>query len=499
MKEKTSTLPLLPLVLDRVPKGLRLALSQEGVPWVSRKASAVAGRFVLFDSKENGKNGRVGPRVVATGQTSIDVDMLRDGEAVDPFEAILDDGAVRMVWKLTARGLADTTVAEEVSRYDKRAIRDRMLRRLQKKVESHDGLWLRLAPVPFPYRTAFHLRVDHDAFNPGDFQRLLDTLVGYESATTHYLNGRALEVAPAEAISRLEGLDVGSHGYYHHTYRSEAENVKNIKRGIDTLGRLGLDPVGFVAPHGRYNGSLQAAMASLDISHSGEFGLTYDDWPFWPVRKEEKSHGPSHDVLQIPVHPICLGLFDDPEKWFDYFVKEAEARCHAGEPLFFYGHPTGRLGRYPELLSQSLATIDRMETVWKTTARRFAEWWRVRAMVKLSVRREGGMILVRREGLRPKFRLAVELFREDRSALIAMEEPELRFSPESIAWQRREGLDSLERPIGRPCWLGLRERFKQAIDWEKETPIDEIVFENWRGLCKRTLRKLLADGPARRF
>lgn len=490
---KLSILPLLPLVLDRVPRGLRLALSQEGVPWVSRKTSAIAGRFVLYDSQASDNKKPARPVALSPGQTRIDIQELRDDEPIDPFTALVDDRAVRMTWDLASRNLPGTTVSEEVSRYDKRAIRDRLLQRLRQRIESHDGLWLRLAPVPFPYRTAFHFRVDHDAFDPNDFDRLLDSLAGYENAVTHYLNGRALENFTDDAIARLRGWDVGSHAYYHHTYRTEEENVQNLERGIETIVRRGIDPVGFVAPCGRYNSSLQAAMARLGISHAGEFGLAYDDWPFWPARKQDASTRLAHDVLQIPVHPICLGLFEDPHQWLDYLIREAQARYQVGEPLFFYGHPTGRLGRYPELLTQFLKTIDQMETVWKTTARRMAEWWRVRAMVKLSVRREGGMVIVRREGPRPKFRLAVETFRGERSALIAMEEPELRFSPESIAWQRSVSLDHLKRPIGQPCRFGLRDRFKQAIDWEKETPIEEILLDGWRGQCKRTFRKMFSD------
>ena len=492
----TSKLPLLPLVLDRVPPGLRLALSQEGVPWVSRKTSAIAGRFVLYDSQT--KNGKkpAQPVAISPGQTRIDIHELRAGEPVDPFMALTDDRAVRMAWDLAEHDLPETTVSEEVSRYDKRAIRDRLLRRLRQRIESHGGLWLRLSPVPFPYRTAFHLRVDHDRFDPGDFNRLLDTLAGYENCVTHYLNGQAVDHFSDDAIARLDGLDVGSHGYYHHTYRTVEENLQNLRRGIETISRRGIDPVGFVAPCGRYNASLQAAMATLGISHAGEFGLAYDDWPFWPVRKGSGSTDPAHDVLQIPVHPICLGLFDDPQSWLDHWTREAQARYSAGEPLFFYGHPTGRLGRYPELLARFLHVIDGMETVWKTTAHRMAEWWRARATVRLSVHREGDTLVVRREGPRPKFRLAIELFRKDRSALVAMQDAELRFAPEAIAWQRHATFTDLKRPAGHPCRLSLRDRLKRAIDWEKETPIEEILLDDWRSRCKRTLRELFRNRAA---
>jgi len=65
-------LPLLPLVLDDVPRGLRLALAQEGVPYCDRRHHARDGRFVLFDSR----SGRC--RAPLPGQIVIDVDLLRE-------------------------------------------------------------------------------------------------------------------------------------------------------------------------------------------------------------------------------------------------------------------------------------------------------------------------------------------------------------------------------------------------------------------------------------
>ena len=38
-----------------------------------------------------------------------------------------------------------------------------------------------------------------------------------------------------------------------------------------------------------------------------------------------------------------------------------------GEPVFLYGHPTGRLGRYPEVLRAVFETVDGFGAVWKTT------------------------------------------------------------------------------------------------------------------------------------
>ena len=51
-------LPLLPLVLDNVPLGLRLALAQEGIPCQDRAVGMPEGRFVLCDSQRGPAAGR---------------------------------------------------------------------------------------------------------------------------------------------------------------------------------------------------------------------------------------------------------------------------------------------------------------------------------------------------------------------------------------------------------------------------------------------------------
>src|SRR5207244_3181934 len=98
-----------------------------------------------------------------------------------------------------------------------------------------------------------------------------------------------------EALARLRGGDVGSHGYWHHTYADADDNLRNVARGIEVLRAAGIEPSGFVAPHGRFNGGLLDALQRLGVTHSSEFALAYDDWPFFP-------RGSS--LLQIPVHPV---------------------------------------------------------------------------------------------------------------------------------------------------------------------------------------------------
>ena len=283
-----TSLPLLPLVLDDVPQGLRQALAQEGVPCCDRRQGPAEGRFVLFDSRTQ-RRCPLGP-----GQVAIDVGRLRGRCSRDPFQELVDERAAAHQWQVG--GLA---ITEEVAAVDKRAVRREVLDALRLRIEEQGGVWIRLAAFPFPYRSAFNFRLDYDHYHPDGFSSTLAAIAGSESSTSHYVNGSAF-ASCGDALARLRGLDVGSHGFWHHTYRTVEENLRNVGRGIATLNAAGIEPSGFVAPHGRFNRTLLIALETLGITHSSEFGLAYDELPF--------AVG-SGAVLQIPIHPVCLEIF----------------------------------------------------------------------------------------------------------------------------------------------------------------------------------------------
>ncbi len=493
-------LPLLPLVLDNVPPGLRRALAQEGVPFADYVPGPPRGRFLLYDSRSR--------RLAAPveGQTSIDVDQFRwppfantsiAGSAVlnvDPFAAVVDDKPARFHWRI-----AGIDICEEVSRFDKREVRRELMARLRRAVEEQGGVWLRAAAFPFPYRSAFNFRIDYDDYDRADFDATLDAIGGHEDSTSHFINAAAHREA-GEAWRRFRGLDVGSHGYWHHTYRSEEENLQNIRRGVEEIESHGIAVSGFVAPMGRFYPSLLSALAKLNITHSSEFGLAYDDLPFFA-----DENGP----LQIPIHPICLGLFldaarnrqttDAAEKGRilaavnaarDHLVSIARRRYRAGEPIFLYGHPTGRLGRYPHLLRDVFQTVGEFGAVWRTTMTQFAGWWRARQSVELSVSRRGEQFTVSAKNLPKNYNFGVEYFRERHVALMPLDGPALSFSPGALAYENRDTI-RVFRPARVDRSQGIKGSIRRLIDWERITPLEEIAATTWQNRAKRTLRRLL--------
>ncbi len=480
------TLPLLPLVLDAAPPGLQMALDQEGVPTVDRALAPLAGQFVMGDSRR----GLSEP--LAAGQTLIDLHPLRVAFPSDPFAALTDETAARFQWRV-----GSINVSEEIARVDKRALRRRLMAGLRAQILTAGGVWIKLAAWPFPYRSAFNFRLDHDEFDQDDFSAVLEALCGHEAAVSHYLCGSTHELE-RPALRQLRGHDVGSHGYWHHTYYEAQDNLKNIRRGIEALQAAGLQPSGYVAPHGRFNRGLLWAMQSLGITHSSEFALGYDDLPFYP---------PDSSVLQIPVHPICLGLLLEALRLSRGQPREVQAasetaaahlaeavanKYHAGEPVFLYGHPDGRLGRYPQVLRQTLDAAAGYSGLWRTDRTTIARWWRQRASVRIVVCEDAAGFLVRSYDMPREFPVALEFWRGEHVALMPLAPGEMRFSQEALAYERR-------RPVALPHAVridgphDLKANFKRYLDWEKATPVSEISTGSLRGWLKKTLRKVTRE------
>ena len=478
------SLPLLPLVLDDVPRGLRQALIQEGIPFRDRRPGRPEGRFVLHDSRTETR------WALSPGQTAIDIDRLRGDWEEDPLEMLSDCSSSRFRWEID--GLS---VTEEIARVDKREVRRKVLQQLRARIEASGGIWLRVSPFPFPNRSAFNFRIDYDAYDPDDFRATLGALADHEHATSHFINGAAFEPHRG-ALRRICGLDVGSHGYWHHTYKTLDENVRNIRRGIETLRSAAIEPSGFAAPLGRFNGQLLGALKKLGVAHSSEFALAYDELPFFPG---------AGDLLQIPIHPVCLGLFLDAAREArlqsaaeidrvvdlagDHFNRVIRSKYGLGEPIFLYGHPTGRLGRYPRAMHRIFDTVSQLGAVWETTLSEFAHWWRVRAGVRLTATRERNRFVVRIHRQPDEYPLGIEFCRGEHVALLPMRGRVVRFTPSTLAYEKRIG-----RPEFQPVRIdrpeGLKGRVRRLIDWERVTPVEEIDSSNLRNWVKRTLRKM---------
>ena len=141
----------------------------------------------------------------------------------------------------------------------------------------------------------------------------------------------------------------------------------------------GLRPRGFVAPYGDWNESLARALADSDIGYSSEFGFAYDDLPSFPIVGGRRS-----GVLQVPVHPICLGLFraarTNPEAVVRHYRDYIELQVARQEPCLLYDHPDA-IERSPDVFQKVMATGVTAACATPTMTE-LATWWRRRLAAK---------------------------------------------------------------------------------------------------------------------
>jgi hypothetical protein len=480
-----ASLPLLPLMLWKTPPGLELALGQEGVPFVvvrdPHPMAFLRGRFVLYDGT------RVDPALVRSSLSkrhfAIDVDAFRRIERVDPFRALIDTEAAPASWSI--EGLS---VVERVARFPKASIRRRLIDRIREAVVQRGGIWARLSPFPFPYQSAFNLRLDLDEELPEDYERFAEARRPIDDCSTHFVSTSAYG-GNRRVLEDLKAVDAQSHGHHHFVYREPEANRRNLHRAHRSLVDSGIKPEGFAGPHGRWNEGLDEVLEDLGYAYSSDFQLGYDDLPFFPWRGDRFSK-----VLQVPVHPLCEGVFfeagGEPETVLDHFVRVVRSKVEAGEPAFVYGHPERRLGRYPQIVRGLAEAVGRESLVWRTTLTAFARWWRWRLDRRWSVvPKSEGRFEVQFDDWENRHPLALELVRGKHVAVIPLNGPRTGFGLGGLAYVRRETRADLPSPSPFRGPRSFKATLRSILDWETVTPVDDLPVGSLTARVKRELRR----------
>jgi hypothetical protein len=476
----------LPLLLWKTPPGLELILAQEGIAHElvrdSHPFAFSRGRFVLFDSQQVAP-GRLrsllGPEHVV-----IDVDPLRRDEPVEPFGALIDQQVARAIWKFRGWDLR-----ERVSRYPKAWIRRRLLGALHEQILAAGGLWIRLSPFPHPFRSAFCFRVDLDEPVPEDYHRFALTRNLLGDCCTHFVSTRAYADQP-DVLADLKRHDTQSHGHFHHVYRDPESNYRNLERADRILRKVGIAPSGFAAPHGRWNQGLDDALELLGYQYSSDFQLGYDDFPFFPWKGDRFSR-----VLQLPVHPICEGLFleagvVDARVLEDYLTEVVAAKVQGRELALIYGHPERRLGRMPDVLIAFYRLLERESLVWRATMTELARWWRWRGSRRYMVLpRQGNRFEIQFEEWDPQYPLAVEIRRGCFSCSLPLSGPRTVIKTEELAYERTLPQNGVLAPPSLDHHHpGLRDAVRRVLDWETVTPLEELSASSLSLRVKKGLR-----------
>jgi hypothetical protein len=478
-------LPPLPLLLWKTPPGLELALAQEGVPFAKVREphplTVLAGRFVLFDSL---KCPEAQVRSLLTKRhVTIDIDPFRKLDRVDPFRALIDTEGASSTWSID--GLS---VIERVARYPKAQVAKRLLDRVRQAVLQSGGIWARLAAYPFPNRSAFNLRLDLDEPFPDDYARFAEARRPIDDCSTHFVSTGAYG-GIRRVLDDLKTVDTQSHGHYHFVYREAEANRRNLRRAHQVLYDSGFKIEGFAGPHGRWNEGIDEVLEDLGYAYSSDFQLGYDDLPFFPWRGDRFSK-----VLQIPVHPLCEGVFFEAGgsalSVLDHFVRVLRTKVEAGEPAFVYGHPERRLGRYPEIIRGLAEAVERESLVWRTTLTEFARWWRWRGARRWAIVPKGEeRFEVQFDDWETCYPLAMELVRGSHVAVIPLKGPRTPFHLRGLAYERRETRAHLPEPSPFRGPRSFKATVRTILDWETVTPVEDLSVSSLTARVKRELRR----------
>ena len=246
------------------------------------------------------------------------------------------------------------------------------------------------------------------------------------------------------------------------------------------------------APHGRWRPSLDDQLEDLGYLYSSDFQIGYDDFPFYPWKGDRFSR-----ILQIPVHPVCEGLFleagvDDPAVIGDYFrAGRRRRKLDAGELAVVYGHPERRLGRMPEVLTALARAIDSQPLVWRATFSELARWWRWRAERRwLVIPREDHRLEIQFDEWDTEYDFALEIHRGRFHCSLPVTGPRMSLGLAGLAYERRDESPTgawIPRSIDRGT-LSLKQAVRTALDWETVTPLDEIPRSSISNRVKRGLR-----------
>ncbi len=314
---------------------------------------------------------------------------------------------------------------EVTARVSKGEIRE-IVERLICWLHAERGIpYVRAWRFPGKSPSVFCYRIDSDYGTADQIDGLYETAHRNGISMSWFLHVEAHR----EWLSRFRNFqdqEIGVHCYRHKTFRSYDANYGNIAEARSLLADIGLSCVGFAAPNGFWNVELARAVEDLGFGYASEFSLDYDDLPFFPWLRHRFS-----DVLQVPVHPVCIGSLvrakASTDQMKEYFRSTARMKLGRNEPVIFYHHPGHE---HYDVMDDTFAYIRELG-IPNMTMGDYARWWNGRSRAVRTIWYEERTLSVTSTGDDPSVRLCADL-PDGRRGFI---EPNGDFREEEIAWQ----------------------------------------------------------------
>lgn len=276
--------------------------------------------------------------------------------------------------------------SERLCAVDKAMLRRILMRLLEDLLHRKNLPFVHRWFYPANARSVFCFRLDTDFCSADDAEDMVALLRRHHLSATWVVDTQD-EARLKETYAQFTDQEIGLHCHSHVVFDDVPRNRLNITRGVEALQRAGLQPRGFAAPFGEWNPALDAVLREQGFDYSGEFGLGYDDFPFYPLLPD----GPS-SVLQVPIHPISLGRLRrshfTTQEMTDYFLAVMQRNFALHLPQIFYHHPHhGRLEVFDALFAK--VTESGIPTM---NLGQWTDWWKARLQAEVTVTLHGNKL-----------------------------------------------------------------------------------------------------------
>lgn len=268
---------------------------------------------------------------------------------------------------------------ETVSKVSKSVLRRLVSNAIEYLFHSKNLPFVHLWYFPKDSKNIFSFRIDTDYGNKEQIEELYKSSLKHQIPFTWFVDVKS-QKEWIDYFAKMNEQEIGVHCYEHNVYDSYAENYKNIRTALDALREVGMSPNGFASPYGKWNSGLAQAIRDHAFRYSSEFSYDYDNLPSNTLLFDNPN-----SVLQIPVHPICIGSlrrqgFSSGEM-IEYYHDQIDKKLLLNDPIIFYHHPTHN---HLEVIENILNYV-KNKNLTAMRMNDYAEWWKKRCEVGLNV------------------------------------------------------------------------------------------------------------------
>ncbi|MFO7890973.1 MAG: polysaccharide deacetylase family protein [bacterium] len=266
----------------------------------------------------------------------------------------------------------DRNPSERVSKVSKEAIFYLIHNCLQYLFHIRNLPFIHLWFFPDGAKSQFSFRVDTDFSSKQEVKNLYQVCRKNSVPATWFVEVKS-QANWINIYREMENQEIGYHCYRHRIYPTLEENRKDFKQGLHIIKQFDIKPKGYAAPYGEWNPTLAQVAEEFGFKYSSEFGLAYDEIPFFPYLGKSFSR-----VLQIPIHPISVGSLrrarHTRENILNYYLKIMEVKRAVYQPIIFYHHPLHGYFDVFDIIFQNVM----QKNIPVISLGKYSDWWRKR-------------------------------------------------------------------------------------------------------------------------